>query len=214
MAPASVDGSEQAAVLVRDEGRDAEVLASARIGSKGAILGGSRGQLAVRHNLRQHLDALIEQHFIRLICRGPTAVVMHEVPSRTLDLRAHNVSAMLAGRDGKHLGSRTCLSPALGQVEVDILGIRLDCIAALYCRDRPLMLMLARMPANRAVDRRQLVGGTPDLATIEFWVASGQVQDALLLAGRGIGGDERVRLTRFNSLRHLVKLIRLGQVRG
>ena len=44
------------------------------------------------------------------------------------------------------------------------------------------MLMLARMPANRAVDRRQLVGGTPDLATIEFWVASGQVQDALFLA--------------------------------
>ena len=76
------------------------------------------------------------------------------------------------------------------------------------------MLMLARMPANRAVDRRQLVGGTPDLATIEFWVASGQVQDALFLAGRGIGGDERVRLTRFDSLRHLVKLIRLGQVRG
>ena len=76
------------------------------------------------------------------------------------------------------------------------------------------MLMLARMPANSAVDWRQLVGGTPDLATIEFWVASGQVQDALLLAGRGIGGDERVRLARFNPLRHLVKLIRLGQVRG
>lgn len=34
------------------------------------------------------------------------------------------------------------------------------------------MLVLARMPVNRAVDRRQLVGGTPDLATIEFWVAS------------------------------------------
>lgn len=76
------------------------------------------------------------------------------------------------------------------------------------------MLVLARMPVNRAVDRRQLVGRTPDLTAIEFWIAGGQVQDALLLAGGGIGGDERVRPTRFDSVRHLVKLIRLGQVRG